>query len=318
MFEMAGDGMREVKNASEMLLSERAADASGSVVMCAMEGTRPMLTDVQALVTTTVFGNPRRMASGVDQGRLALLLAVLEKRAGFRLYDQDVYINIAGGMTLTEPAADLALVLAVASSRWNVSPGTDFAAMGEVGLAGEVRAIAHAQRRVDECVRLGFRRIVLPRANLRQIQAPEGAQIVGVSTVLEATALLKRTNRPMPRKGNDGICQTKLCVNWTRATVRAFEEREISGAGQKRRFCAPPPWRPRRAISNCIRFWTSRIPPCARAWPKLATTSLLSPARRWRSFSAPIARNGTTRLPTRTARRASRARAICCSPWTTR
>ena len=201
MFEMAGDGMREVKNASEMLRSERAADASGSVVMCAMEGTRPMLTDVQALVTTTVFGNPRRMASGVDQGRLALLLAVLEKRAGFRLYDQDVYINIAGGMTLTEPAADLALVLAVASSRWNVSPGTDFAAMGEVGLAGEVRAIAHAQRRVDECVRLGFRRIVLPRANLRQIQAPEGAQIVGVSTVLEATALLKRTNRANAQEG---------------------------------------------------------------------------------------------------------------------
>ena len=201
MFEMAGDGMREGKNASEMLLSERAADASGSVVMCAMEGTRPMLTDVQALVTTTVFGNPRRMASGVDQGRLALLLAVLEKRAGFRLYDQDVYINIAGGMTLTEPAADLALVLAVASSRWNVSPGTDFAAMGEVGLAGEVRAIAHAQRRVDECVRLGFRRIVLPRANLRQIQAPEGAQIVGVSTVLEATALLKRTNRANAQEG---------------------------------------------------------------------------------------------------------------------
>ena len=205
MFEMAGDGMREVKNASEMLLSERAADASGSVVMCAMEGTRPMLTDVQALVTTTVFGNPRRMASGVDQGRLALLLAVLEKRAGFRLYDQDVYINIAGGMTLTEPAADLALVLAVASSRWNVSPGTDFAAMGEGGVVpmtkSEVRAIAHAQRRVDECVRLGFRRIVLPRANLRQIQAPEGAQIVGVSTVLEATALLKRTNRANAQEG---------------------------------------------------------------------------------------------------------------------
>ena len=191
MFEMTGDGMREVTNASETLLSERAQDASGSVVMCAMEGTRPMLTDVQALVTTTVFGNPRRMASGVDQGRLALLLAVLEKRAGFKLYDQDVYINIAGGMTLTEPAADLALVLSVASSRWNVSPGADFAAMGEVGLAGEVRAIAHAQRRVDECARLGFRRIALPHANLRQIKAPKGAQLFGVSTVLEAVALLK-------------------------------------------------------------------------------------------------------------------------------
>ena len=173
MFEMTDKGMREVENASEALLSERAHDASGSVVMCAMEGSRPLLTDVQALVSTTVFGNPRRMASGVDQGRLSLLLAVLEKRAGLRMYDQDVYINIAGGMSLTEPAADLALCAA-----------------GEVGLAGEVRAIGQAERRVAECARLGFNRVILPKYNLRNLRVPEGIEAVGVETVAQAMAAL--------------------------------------------------------------------------------------------------------------------------------
>ena len=186
MFEMAGDGMREVKNASEMLLSERAADASGSVVMCAMEGTRPMLTDVQALVTTTVFGNPRRMASGVDQGRLALLLAVLEKRAGFRLYDQDVYINIAGGMTLTEPAADLALVLAVASSHRDKPIDAKTLAIGEVGLTGEVRSVTAMQQRLTEAARLGFTRCIVPRHSTSQLTVPDGMELIRVRNIREA------------------------------------------------------------------------------------------------------------------------------------
>jgi len=186
MFEMTDRGMREVENASEALLSERAHDASGCVVMCAMEGSRPLLTDVQALVSTTVFGNPRRMASGIDQGRLALLLAVLEKRVGLRLYDQDVYINIAGGMSLTEPAADLALCAAVASSHRNRSIPGSWAVMGEVGLAGEVRAIGQAERRVAECARLGFDHVVLPKYNLRNIRIPDGIQVLGVETVAQA------------------------------------------------------------------------------------------------------------------------------------
>ena len=190
MFEMTERGMREVENASEALLSERAHDASGCVVMCAMEGSRPLLTDVQALVSTTVFGNPRRMASGVDQGRLALLLAVLEKRVGLRLYDQDVYINIAGGMSLTEPAADLALCAAVASSHRNRSIAGNWAVMGEVGLAGEVRAISQAQRRVAECARLGFDHVVMPKYSLRGIRIPEGIQVIGVETVVQAMAEL--------------------------------------------------------------------------------------------------------------------------------
>ena len=190
MFEMSERGMLEVGNASEALLSERAHDASGAVVMCALEGSRPLLTDVQALVSTTVFGNPRRMASGVDQGRLALLLAVMEKRAGFRLYDQDVYINIAGGMTLTEPAADLALCAAIASSHRNRAIGGNWAVMGEVGLAGEVRAIAQAERRIAECARLGFDHVIIPRYNLRGMPEIENVRIIGVETVAQAVAEL--------------------------------------------------------------------------------------------------------------------------------
>ena len=190
MFEMTNEGMQEVLNPSEALLSERAHNASGSVIMCAIEGTRPLLTDVQALVSTTVFGTPRRMASGVDQGRLALLLAVLEKRAGMRLYDKDVYINIAGGMTLTEPAADLALCGAIASSFRNRPTEGNWAVMGEVGLAGEVRAIAQAERRINECLRMGFDHIILPKSSLRNLKIPEGAYIVGVETVSQAIGAL--------------------------------------------------------------------------------------------------------------------------------
>ncbi|MGI6174203.1 MAG: DNA repair protein RadA [Christensenellales bacterium] len=186
MFEMTGEGMVEVPNASEMLLSERAHGQSGSAVLCAMEGSRSLLVDVQALVSTTVFGNPRRMASGVDQGRLALLLAVLEKRAGLALYNQDVYVNIAGGMTLTEPAADLALCAAVASSAKNIVLPPNAAVMGEVGLAGEVRAVSQAARRVAECHRMGFSKIFLPKANLKGLQVPEGIIPIGVNTVAEA------------------------------------------------------------------------------------------------------------------------------------
>lgn len=190
MFEMASEGMIEVGNPSEALLSGRAHDASGCVVIAAMEGSRPLLTDVQALVATTVFGNPRRMASGVDQGRLALLLAVMEKRAGFRLYDKDVYINIAGGMNLTEPAADLALCAAVASSFRNRPIDFHCAVMGEIGLAGEVRAVSQAERRIAECGRLGFRRVLLPKANLRSVRNDSGVELVGVETIAEAMAAM--------------------------------------------------------------------------------------------------------------------------------
>ena len=195
MFEMVESGMKEVGNASEVLLSDRAHNQSGSVVLCAIEGTRPLLVDVQALVATTAFGNPRRMASGVDGGRLALLLAVLEKRAGAPLYNQDVYINIAGGMSLDEPAADLALCVAIASAHRNRCVGGNWAVMGEVGLAGEIRPIAQPERRVAECQRLGFTDVLLPKGNMRGMAVPEGLRVHGVETLIEALNLLGLTAR---------------------------------------------------------------------------------------------------------------------------
>ena len=195
MFEMGEDGMREIADASEVLLSDRAHDQSGSVVLCALEGSRPLLVDVQALVATTAFGNPRRMASGVDSGRLALLLAVLEKRAGAPMYNQDVYINVAGGMSLDEPAADLALCVSVVSAFRNRPIDGTWAVMGEVGLAGEIRPIAQAQRRVTECGRLGFTDVLLPKGNLRNLAASEGVRLHGVETLIHALNALSLTAR---------------------------------------------------------------------------------------------------------------------------
>ena len=149
-----------------------------------------MLVDIQALAAQTYYGTPRRTVNGMDQGRIALLLAVLEKRAAQKLFNQDVYINVAGGIEIDEPAADLAVCAAVASSLANAPMPQDFAVMGEVGLAGEVRAIPQAERRLAECVRLGFVKAVLPRENLKRIRVPEGMKAYGVDTLSQALAVL--------------------------------------------------------------------------------------------------------------------------------
>ena len=190
LFQMHETGMVAVENPSELLLSTRARDAAGSCVHCAIEGSRPMLVDVQALALQTAYGMPRRTTNGFDGGRLALLLAVLEKRAGLSLFNQDVYINIAGGLALSEPAADLALCAAVASSARNLCIPPDWAVMGEVGLAGEIRGIGQAERRLSECARLGFTTAVLPRENMRRLRAPEGMRLYGVETLAEAISIL--------------------------------------------------------------------------------------------------------------------------------
>ena len=192
LFEMRDSGMEAVENPSELLLSQWARGASGSVVTCGLEGTRPMLVDVQALVARTPFGMPRRAADGLDGARVALLLAVLEKRVGLRLYDQDVYINVAGGMTLSEPAADLPLCMAVASSLRDVPLPQDTVVFGEVGLSGEVRAVSQSDRRLAEAARLGFTRCVLPRENLRGLNRPESIALEGVDTVAQAVVTLLR------------------------------------------------------------------------------------------------------------------------------
>ena len=190
VFEMTSEGMTPVDNASETLLSQRAKNVSGSCVLCAMEGSRPMLVDLQALVTTSYYTSPRRTVNGMDASRIMLLLAVMEKRAGVRLYNQDVYINVAGGLDLSEPAADLAVCMAVASSARDIVLPSDACVMGEVGLAGEIRAIPHLDRRVAEAQRLGFSRIVCPRDSVRKLRAPEGVKLFPVDTVAQAMAVL--------------------------------------------------------------------------------------------------------------------------------
>ena len=190
VFQMTDKGMQIVENPSEQLLSRRAKGASGSVVFCGLEGSRPLLCDVQALASQSYFGTPRRTVGGADASRVALLLAVLEKRANQKTYNQDVYINVAGGLELSEPAADLALCMAVVSSLKDMPVGSDVAVMGEVGLAGEVRAIPQCDRRVAECQRLGFTTIVLPRENMKRLACPEGVKFIGVDTVMQAISVL--------------------------------------------------------------------------------------------------------------------------------
>ena len=190
VFQMTQEGMLPVENPSEQLLSHRAKGASGSVVFCGMEGSRPLLCDVQALCSQSYFGTPRRTVEGADTGRVSLLLAVLEKRANLKTYNQDVYINVAGGLELSEPAADLALCMAVASSLRDEAVGAATAVMGEVGLAGEVRAIPQCDRRAAECARLGFTTIILPKENLRRVPPMEGVKLVGVDTVMQAVAVI--------------------------------------------------------------------------------------------------------------------------------
>jgi DNA repair protein RadA/Sms len=189
VFEMTGEGLRAVANPSALFLAERPVNTPGSAVHCSMEGSRPLLVEVQALVSGSTFGNARRMASGVDQGRLALLLAVLEKRAGLNLVGEDVFVNVAGGMRLDEPAADLSVAAAVASSLRNRPVGESTAVFGEIGLAGEVRGITQAALRVREAAQLGFKRCILPRANIDPADrtlADGGCELTGVSTVAEA------------------------------------------------------------------------------------------------------------------------------------
>ena len=186
MFEMRDKGLCEVENPSQMLLSGRLENVSGTCIACTMEGTRPLLAEVQGLVTPSAFGNARRMSTGFDYNRLNLLLAVLEKRAGYFFSTLDVYINVVGGLKLEEPAADLAVAMALVSGLKDAPLPHDTLAFGEIGLAGEVRAVNAAQQRVNEAARLGFTRIILPTHNLDGLLSPDGVTLVGVRTVREA------------------------------------------------------------------------------------------------------------------------------------
>lgn len=192
VFDMGDSGLTEVLNPSAMLLSERPTDAPGSAVLCSLEGSRPLLAEVQALVAPTGFGIPRRMASGIDLGRMNLLIAVLEKRVGLNLQNQDVYVNVIGGLRIDETAADLSIAAAIVSAFKGITIPQDMVFLGEIGLTGELRSIAHAAKRVNESIRMGFRNIVLPQENAKSLQSPDkNVRFLSAGTVREALAHLK-------------------------------------------------------------------------------------------------------------------------------
>jgi DNA repair protein RadA/Sms len=172
IFEMGDNGLNEVPNPSEIFLAERLPNATGSSIAVTLEGTRPLLVEVQALASTTSFGNPRRTANGVDMNRLLLLVAVLTKRVGVRLGDQDVFVNVIGGLQINEPASDLAVAMALVSSVKNVPVSADIAMVGEVGLSGELRAVGHMETRLKEAAKLGFKRCLVPASSqLKQVDS---------------------------------------------------------------------------------------------------------------------------------------------------
>ncbi len=186
VFEMADTGLIEVPNPSQMLLSGRPEGASGTCVACVMEGTRPVLAEVQALVAKTSFNMPRRTADGFDFNRAALLLAVAEKRAGMKLSAFDAYINVIGGLRLDEPGADLPVVLAVASSYRDKVVPHDLVAVGEVGLTGEIRTVSHLNQRLQEISRLGFTKCIIPRVSAQKLEIPKGLTVFQVKNLAEA------------------------------------------------------------------------------------------------------------------------------------
>lgn len=186
VFEMREEGLAQVLNPSEFMLEGRPTDASGSVVACLMEGTRPILVEIQALISHTNFGMPRRTAVGIDYNRVNLLMAVIEKRIGVQMSDYDAYVNIAGGMKINEPALDLALVMALLSSFKNRAVSSDAIVFGEVGLAGEIRAVSQAEQRVLEAKKLGFKRCILPAVSVKSLKEVSGIEIIGVHNIKEA------------------------------------------------------------------------------------------------------------------------------------
>ena len=188
VFEMGTSGLEEVPNPSEAFLAERMVNAPGSAIAVTMEGTRPLLVEIQGLTSSSSFGHPRRTANGVDFNRLLLTIAVLTRRVGLRLMDQDVFVNVVGGLRVNEPAADLAVAMAIASSVRDRPLPADLALIGEVGLSGELRAVPQMPARLREAAKLGFRRIVVPKSVRPDDILPEGMQVVPVRSVGEALA----------------------------------------------------------------------------------------------------------------------------------
>ena len=183
---MQNEGMIEILNPSTVLISEREDNPPGSIIVASMEGTRPLLIELQALTTTSVFGLPRRTANGIDYNRLTLLMAVLEKKVGMNLGNQDVYLNVVSGIKISEPAVDLGIILSVASSFKNLSIPKDTVAIGEVGLTGEVRSVNLIEKRIKEVEKLGFKTCIIPESNQKVLKEKYKLDIIGVKNINEA------------------------------------------------------------------------------------------------------------------------------------
>ncbi len=194
IFEMKEEGLIEVTNPSMIFLEDRVTDCPGACVVSSMEGTRPMLVEIQSLLTPTNFGNPKRMTAGIDHNRLSLILAVIEKKLGHLLQVQDAYIKVTGGVKLTEPAVDLAILVSIISSFKNKIVNIDDVYIGEVGLTGEIRRVTYLQDRVKEAAKLGFKRAIVPQKNIKDIKKIEGIEIIGVSHISEIESLLFNNN----------------------------------------------------------------------------------------------------------------------------
>lgn len=192
VFEMKDTGLIDVENPSKMLLEERPDGVSGSTVVCTIEGTRPVMAEVQALSSPTGFGNARRMSQGIDFNRAILLVAILEKKLNYSMQSLDVYINVIGGLKITEPATDLAVITAIASNYKNFVIDKHTIILGEVGLTGEVRAVSYADRRINEAKKLGFTRCIVPKGNIQSLENIKDIEIIGVSTVREAISILSK------------------------------------------------------------------------------------------------------------------------------
>jgi len=189
VFEMGDAGLREIPNPSEVVMAERPVNTSGSCAGCVMQGTRPIISEIQALVTKTAYPSAKRTADGFDHNRMALLIAVLEKRMGLKFYENDVYLNVAGGIHLDEPSADLSIAMALISGITDKVISDEIIAFGEIGLSGEVRAVSHIDYRVKEAIRLGFTKIILPKKNITQsLKASDGVELIGVSNIYQVLA----------------------------------------------------------------------------------------------------------------------------------
>ena len=192
VFEMGDHGLAEIPNPSEVVMAERPKNASGSCAGCVMQGTRPIISEIQALVARTVYPTGKRTADGFDYNRMCLLIAVLEKRMGLKFYENDVYLNVAGGIRLDEPSADLSIAMALISGITDRVIPDDLIAFGEIGLSGEVRAVSHIDYRVKEAVRLGFTKIVLPGKNITpRLKVPDGVSLIGISNIYQALVQMK-------------------------------------------------------------------------------------------------------------------------------